>query len=256
MMKEFEKNLAKETIDAVKPAIVSFWKQKEFFNNSYECIGSGFLYERHGIKFCITALHVISDGVGVPRSRIFLLTMGGMTLLDTNFLTNRENDLAVFFLKSSYVSDFKLDYENLVFFKQPVGYLNFSNHLVFSGYPSTSSNKYTGGSINRWKLNIQSYHTSDSSSFDVSTEIKNPIFFDFNGKGLLSDKGESKRVEKLNGLSGGPVFRLCFTGDETNYTAKPLLVGMLVEWKSRNSVVAVDVGFINKFLDRIAELDS
>lgn len=233
-----------------KNAIVSFFAKKEFNQQEFFLIGSGFLYLCGGKVPCIvTASHVITD---MKKSDFSFISIDGMRFpfekLEVFF--NHEQDYAFIPLPNDITSKIP---NSRLFTSTPIdGGIKTSSFLII-GYPA----KYNNLHKSRPDKGLQPLNLTFHNFF-YERESED-IFFHFIPDGkkkniIFEPISAHNSVPSLSGMSGGVIAQivLCRTSS-TNYQLYLRAIGIFKEHRAKRGNYLVGATFID-FADEINTL--
>ena len=191
--------------------------------------GSGFIVERHGVTFLVTALHVLS---GVNAGDALTANIGGkgVFLNGLQFITSPEDDIAVAFIDPSWAEKEGLNdtYPLLLDLVANTG--DSLNVFLLLGFPG-SKNKVNLKAKETFR-NLVGYSFSNRIEQPSSkTHINNPVAFQFDKKTAMNTSEEKINVGPFNGNSGGPVLEIMISRDSVGtLSVHASLAGVFIGW--------------------------
>jgi hypothetical protein len=214
--------------------VVPFYVPHDNVVGSFDCFGSGFIIQRSGDPFIITAAHVIRDVAKRQDSSRILTIINGEELDITGslFVVNDKFDLAVTVLENNNISNIKsiiVDGDDFGIQETAVAY----------GFPATS-NKLGKFNLKRHLLML---------GIDLSYQDDTGIFYNYNKKKIITESGENKGTgQDLHGMSGGPILSI---HQDVGHNITMSLAGIITGQDPQNKLlIATRVHKLAEFIDR------
>lgn len=226
-------------------AIVPIFIKRENSTSSMELWGTSFLVFFEEEYFLISARHVI---ISIKENH--LIAMFGkkaLILEDILFNLNKENDCAVAKITEEFVAKNNINISDIGFY--PIDNedgINFLDRYLILGYPATKKNILIPncGKVDR-SIHCLSFYERKL-HVESDTTVSSPIAFDYSLKGLVNERNEKVTLDKLNGLSGGPIIQL-YANSTNHINAKA--IGVFLEWhKTKKELIGIDINFIKKLI--------
>lgn len=214
--------------------------------------GTSVLVEHRGLRFLVTAAHVLRDN---GRQNPLYLSLEGETIeiggpaLMTPDIDDTELDLAIFDLRTHKTLRKGLSGYKTISLEDPKHLPSHVRHHFFVfGFPWRKAYHHKDKSL--IKIKPLRYTTDEVSedSYNKYCHSKQEHFIVRYKRKTTIKQGKVKTIApKPHGASGGPLFRVLV--DENDYAMMLILEGILIEWKSNEVVVATKKSSLSQFIN-------
>jgi hypothetical protein len=232
-------------------AVPLFIKDQHSAHKVLGC-GSGFVVDRHGASFLVTAHHVLhglEDGEPLAAN----IAGTGVLLNGRPFAMSPEDDLVVMLIDSTWAKEQELAKVYSISLDPPDRSRTMLEQFILLGYPG-AKNKLNSNA-NETTRHVVGYSSSQRIEHPKSTtHIRNPIAFGFDKKSAVNSSRERVDVGRFNGNSGGPVLEISgrlIDGDVLNLSVH--VAGVFIGWdKHHKELICCRPDAITDLIDGLA----
>lgn len=212
-------------------------------------VGSGFVVERHGATFLVTARHVLTC-LDPGAALISYVAGKSVSLNGLPFASSPEDDIAITYIDHEWARAKGLERAFPLPLIIPDDSYVKSNVFLLLGYPG-SKNKLNWNA-NETDCKLVGYSFSERIDKPRSnTHIRNPVAFRFDKKTAIDTSQSRVNVGMFNGNSGGPVLEILARRDNSGLIKiSACLAGVFIGWdKQHREIVCCRPDALTSLID-------